>query len=549
MVNQKEVTVMWDYSTPFTYNGQTQSINCIVTNACIRDDKSTVDNVQVVLSNNSKTNAGTYTAEATSLSNSNYKLPSTKPSKTWTIEKATLTGAWESINDFVYDGNTHYATLVISGFVNSSDASGMNTGSFTTNKIYSISTDSENRVLLKFSLKDVNTYSFTVSDVNSQNYNLNTVKTKDVKVAKRNVVVKIVENSEYTYSGLSQGKEMHLSNITSADISSFSNYLIVTGNAFYNYNTNSDGIIYYFSGVNAGDYNARITSKSTLLNYKFDTEYIAFTITPKKLEKKWSTSTGNWTDVYDGNNKTITLRIEGFVNAEKYSTNNFTVSRAATSDNSVAGVLTITFTAKDSGSYVCSVSNFNNSNYKFDDDSKTYEIKPRELEVLWSGSSSTYDGSYQGYTLKVEGFVSSDATSVKNSLLYSGNITPTVSSTSKAITYSFQATNTGTYNVKVYANSTLKNYTLTELNESFTISKRNITVDINSLSEGRVVFTNLVAGQSISSYSLKVYSDSARKNSVTDWSKDGVYYYSLAIIGADNYNLTNSNGSFEVGEL
>lgn len=641
-VNKKVVELDWDYVAPFTYDGTTHVVNCTVKNACVNNETGTKDTVTVTLSNYSKTNAGTYTATATKLSNSNYELP-TANTKSWSINKVKLTATWDSMNDFTYDGLSHSMRLTVKGFV-SDDGLDLTTSSFTASRTYTISKESNN-VVLSFSIKDAGDYTVNVSALNNQNYifdatsnsvsiekaplsivwsgnnfvydgashtikatitgfvngeessqalsnfvrsfdinptlsynngavilsrsikdagtysfsisgyngnySLSAASTKTIVVSPKAVTIQWSGNDTYTYSGASQGKTLFISGIVSDDISSFKNYLSVSGDITPTITQSATGLEYYFGATAAKStpYSFSIASKSTLKNYTFTSQNnISFSINPKTLSVEWSTSTGNLTDVYDGQEKTITLSIIGFVNAEKYTSSYFTTNCSVASyDNSVAGTLKLVFKAKDSGVYSINVSKFNNSNYSFNSTSKTYTVNPKALAATWVGSSSTYSGQEQGYELIITGMINSDINSIKNNLLCTGDITPKVTSDTTRIIYSFKAVDAGEYSVCVKANSVLKNYTLIQQTKSFEIEQRVVTANINS-SDGSISFSNVVSGESITGYKLEVFSDANHENMVSTWVEDGVYYYVVELLSAKNYVLANSEGSFEVGE-
>lgn len=201
--------------------------------------------------------------------------------KSWTINKVKLTSTWLDCGTFAYNGETRYATLRVSGFVNG-EASSMTTSSFSAST-YTLD-KSTGSVDLKFSYKDAKDYSFVVSSINNSNY---------------------------------------ISGIASGDISTFKNYLSASG-VTPTITTDASGVSYYFGETNKGTYNISVSAKSTLKNYSFSAQSKTFAITAQALETSWSSSTGNWSDTYNGQNSIITLTISGFVNGEKFTSSNFT---------------------------------------------------------------------------------------------------------------------------------------------------------------------------------------------------------------------------------
>ena len=110
-VTQKEVTLTWGTST-WTYDGSAHSTTCTAGNL------ENGDTCTVTLDDNSVgKNVGTATVTASSLSNSNYKLPSSKTkSISITAKKVTLT--WGTLT-WVYNNATHSTTCTVSNLVGS----------------------------------------------------------------------------------------------------------------------------------------------------------------------------------------------------------------------------------------------------------------------------------------------------------------------------------------------------------------------------------------------------------------------------------------------
>lgn len=104
-VNPKPVTLTWDYTTPFTYDGTAKTVAATVSN------KIGEDTFTLAYSDNSKTNAGSYTAAVTALGNNNYTLiGGTNVSKEWGIQKAPISFAVTE-NNYTYDAAAHKATV------------------------------------------------------------------------------------------------------------------------------------------------------------------------------------------------------------------------------------------------------------------------------------------------------------------------------------------------------------------------------------------------------------------------------------------------------
>jgi hypothetical protein len=106
IVNRKPVTLTWDYTTPLTYDGTAKTVTATVSNKV--DEGGTFN---LTFSDNSKTSAGSYTAEVTALGNGNYTLTgAVNASKAWVIDKAPISFN-VSNNSYTYDAASHTVTV------------------------------------------------------------------------------------------------------------------------------------------------------------------------------------------------------------------------------------------------------------------------------------------------------------------------------------------------------------------------------------------------------------------------------------------------------
>ena len=100
-INKRTVTLTWG-TLSWTYNGSAHSTTCTAGNLC------SGDNCTVNLTGNSITNAGSTIVTASSLSNSNYVLPSSGTSNTLSVSRA-------NISPSVSLANWTYGDISISG--------------------------------------------------------------------------------------------------------------------------------------------------------------------------------------------------------------------------------------------------------------------------------------------------------------------------------------------------------------------------------------------------------------------------------------------------
>ena len=115
-VGTRTVTLTWGTVT-WTYDKSAHSTTCTAGNLC------SGDTCTVTLTGNSITNKGTTTVTASSLSNSNYALPSSKTA-TLTINARTVTLSWGTLT-WTYDKKTH-STTCTAGNVCSGDSCTVN---------------------------------------------------------------------------------------------------------------------------------------------------------------------------------------------------------------------------------------------------------------------------------------------------------------------------------------------------------------------------------------------------------------------------------------
>ena len=109
-ITQKEVTLTWG-TTSWVYDGSAHSTTCTAGNL-VSGDTCTVN-----LSNNSVgKNVGSQTVTASSLNNSNYKLPTSGLTKSISITQKEVTLTWGTTS-WVYDGSAHSTTCTLGGIV------------------------------------------------------------------------------------------------------------------------------------------------------------------------------------------------------------------------------------------------------------------------------------------------------------------------------------------------------------------------------------------------------------------------------------------------
>ena len=106
----KQVGITWD-STSLTYKGQNQVPTATVNASDLCTVNGTLDTctVNVTATGDTKNVGANYTATASSLSNSNYKLPDTKPTTSFDITQKSVTLTWENTL-LTYNGSAQSPT-------------------------------------------------------------------------------------------------------------------------------------------------------------------------------------------------------------------------------------------------------------------------------------------------------------------------------------------------------------------------------------------------------------------------------------------------------
>ncbi|MBR2480341.1 MAG: hypothetical protein IKB56_03435, partial [Clostridia bacterium] len=130
-IAKRAVVVEWDYSGAFTYDGNVKTVLPTVTNAVIRDDTSEKDVVTATPTQNTATNAGSYMASVSALSNSNYTtLQGSGVTIDWVINKRIVSvSGWSFTNIkasgivgedvMTYNGSAYTLNATLSGVIGS----------------------------------------------------------------------------------------------------------------------------------------------------------------------------------------------------------------------------------------------------------------------------------------------------------------------------------------------------------------------------------------------------------------------------------------------
>lgn len=359
----KTIGIDWN-NTALTYNGSEQAPTATATGL---EDGDTCS----ITVTGGKTNAGSYTATATAVSNSNYQLPAGDSDKQteFSISPAEITGVTLTSDSAVYTGSSQSPAI-----------SAVKAGTLT-----------------------LATGDYTVSYENSSDEAV----TDLTNVGSYKVVVTAKGNSNFTGSANADFQ------ITKAGTNSWTTEPSVTGWTYGDENPTlptatpkfgtvtveykdkgaDDSTYSETAPTNAGSYTVRFSVAETD-NYAGLTETKDLTITPKTIGIQW----GNTTFTYNGTSQKPTATATGLVGID---TCNITV----TGEQTNAG-----------NNYTATATAVNNTNYHLPVDNTTaFVINPKEVAVT-AGTyevTKTYDGTTDAGTasgaLSVSGILAADS--------------------------------------------------------------------------------------------------------------------------------------------
>ena len=412
-ITQKEVGLSWGTAS-WVYDGNTHSTTCTAT-GLVSGDTCTV----TLTGNSVGKNVGTATVTASSLSNSNYKLPSSK-TKSISITQKEVTLTWSTAS-WTYDGNTH-STSCTAGSLVSGDTC---TVTLTGNSVG----------------PDVGTATVTASSLSNSNYKLPSLKTKLISIIQREVTLTWGTTS-WPFNGSAHSTTCTAGNLVSGDTCT----VTLTGNSITNvgsttvtasklsndnyklpsantktltvtegsltvtatpYNATYDGSshngitaisaknqagtavspTFTYCATESGTYTSTIPTvknvttgtkiyyKATLTGYTTVTGYATAVVTAKTATLTF----GNLTHTYDASSHTATCSVSNLVSGD---TCTVTLSNASRTDQ---GTQTVTATALSNSNYALPTATASKT--------ATLTINKRPINVTASSASRAYNGS------------------------------------------------------------------------------------------------------------------------------------------------------------
>lgn len=432
-IAQKKVNFNWIQNS-FVYNGNARMQSAEYVGNAANDTDGKVysgDTVTMIYRNHSQTNAGTYTAEITGLSNSNYTIGENSTYQ-WSIAPKPIDLTW-NVNTFVYNGSiqrpvaaynaatdvavSEYSVVnsrnvgeytitalklnnsnyVISGNATQEftitplaiqlgwrySGTTTNVGNFTYDKVkrtveaYATNLCVGDTVEFTYNpgVRDIlnaNTYTFTVTALSNPNYKLvsGSNAEKTVVISPRTVTVTWGTNT-FTYDGREHSLIPTVTGVSSTDAVAFK---LKAGQTAL---------------TNVGSVKVEIDSLEDP-NYKLPTSNLSKTLTinPQPVTITWS---GNTDVTFDGAPHTLKPTVVG-TNDKK--TVNFVYDGTYTRTN--AGSQTITITALENSNYTLTGATGSKS--------QTLRINPKPVTVTWTGNTSvTFDGNPHSISATVTG--------------------------------------------------------------------------------------------------------------------------------------------------
>ena len=223
-------------------------------------------------------------------------------------------------------------------------------------------------VIVSGAQTDKGTYTATAESLSNENYKLPASVTKEFSIAPKEVVLNW-SNTPLTYNGSEQMPTATATGLVGNDVCN----VTVTGEQ-----------------TNAGTHTATATTLDNG-NYKLpNNKTKAFTIDQKVVTLEWGTASFT----YNGSEQVPTATATGLVDGDVC---NVTVSGAQI----------------DADTYTATASTLSNNNYKLPENkTKAFTINPKEVSLVWSNTTFTYNGLAQVPTATAAGLEEGDVCNV-----------------------------------------------------------------------------------------------------------------------------------------
>ena len=467
-----EVTLTWNNIADRTYDGNNSNVTATVSN------KKGTDDVSVTVTGGTEANAGSHTATADALTGTaagNYKLPSPKPTQTYTINAATITVGTDAFKDYtgVYDGNPHSIK------VNTSKITTANHQPITIKYGTTVGTYDLDAAPTATNVSDSKTVYYKITAPNHE--------------AKTGTATITINKATQTITGdgfsVKVGKTVNLNDKFSAQGSL--TYSITGANTTGS--SVSSGVLTV--GATTGSFTLKVDAVTTD-NYEAANKTVTVTVTAKEVQ---TITAGNVSATYGDTN----VKVVGSTNGDGAITYAVTAGTDVVDVDSSTGALTI----KKAGTATVTISAAETSDYATTTKNVTINVAQKDVTITGLGAANkVYDGNDTATitgTAVVAGKVGSDDVTV--------NVTGGTATfdnknvgAGKTVTFSgygLSGTAAGNYKLTAQPASVTAEITAREVTITNGITatnrpyeKNNTTVNLN---KSTLTFTNLVTGETL----------------------------------------------------
>ncbi len=356
-----EAVIFWQSTLSYVYDASIKTVTATVSNAVAED----AAKFNIIYTDNTKTDAGEYTAVITDLGNPNYSLPEEGRSTAWTIEQKAIYLEWSNSMLTYNAGEQSVGVAISSGVIG----------------------DDEVVVYVEGNTgKNVGQYTAAAIGLSNGNYKIAEGMSWKYEIAPLKVTVSgyIVEDTK-TYDG-NRLAAVDATNILT-NIDALDDVTVSVSASYDGYNVNSKVITVKFS-----------LSGEDVSNYaKPDDEQISGTITPRVAELAWNTASL----VYNGYEQSVTAQVTNVLSTE----------------DGLDTVYVLTYLnnkAKDVNTYTATAATLSSLNYTLTGCANIehqYSIVKADLADNTANVSIIYTGKEVGLQLNVAGFFGTDSLS------------------------------------------------------------------------------------------------------------------------------------------
>ena len=414
-ITKKTISVSYDASAGFIYNGSQQKINATLTGIISKDIDSfsyekfgyegmssglalsgAKDGDNYVISFSAK-DAASYTAKISGILNSadiNLNYTIAENSATLTINKKTVTVS--NTNVYTYTGDVQTLSVAIEG-IEEEDIDNVTYDQFASDVFKGGKKDGE-RYVLTMTAKDADDYAYSIESFSNTNYSFKKAEgIITIKKQRLEITWEITDNATDKKTTIAEG------------------YTVEYNAVGYTVKANVSGLVMdevvtlaYENSValDAGKYTTKAYLPGEYANYTFDEETINWTIKPYVVDFAW-TFNGKEYSVADGNVPEFTYSANVVEVLPVYTllgTDKITISyTSGKADTSATNARTQT--------YKVEIADIANGNYEIGaNTSFEWKILPKTVKVSWTNADNkiTYNGEYLGPRFTLDGIIEND---------------------------------------------------------------------------------------------------------------------------------------------